>query len=160
MHIWILIALIIGAGAAYADEEDLPRSRDFEIPDISDFLKEDPTADPAPIDPIEPQEQFQDSPEDQNFILRQITLEGNRIFSERDLLPVYRFFLNKSISLKDLNKIARRIERFYTQQGWLVTQVIVPAQTIAEGRVILRVFEGKIAKVIVRGDAGVSKNLI
>ena len=158
---FLLVLAFISVGEpARADEEDLPRSRDFlDIPDVTD-----PAADPVdrvPVKPIEPRPIPKDSgSSSDNFILKKIIFEGTRTYKTKDLYPIYKFFIGKSVSIETLNQITARIERYYKQQGWLATKVIVPAQTISGGTVRIRIFEGRITDIILKGDAGLSKDLI
>ena len=131
----------------------LPRDNDLgiEIPDIRDSLGRGlPKLDPLP--PLTPPSQAP-SGDGERFILKQVIIENAELYSEEQLHQVYRFFLNKSVDFDTLNQIARRIESFYREQGWFATQVVIPRQSIVDGIVRYRVFEGFINKVVIEGDS-------
>ena len=152
-----------GGGGSSGNEDgssrDLPRSRDLiDVPGITDPL-EVPGQESVPVKPIPPRALPKGDSSD-SFILKSILIEGAQTYKTRDLYPVFRFFIGKSVTIQTLNQIAARIERYYEQEGWLATKVILPAQNISGGNVRMRIFEGKVSNVILKGDAGLSRNLI
>lgn len=86
------------------------------------------------------------------FTLRSIEFEGVTAYSEEELREVYGDSIGEKVSLEDFYKIAERIMRKYRNDGHIITQVVVPVQTIDEGKTKLRVVEGYIDKVSVVSD--------
>jgi hemolysin activation/secretion protein len=87
------------------------------------------------------------------FHLKKIVLEGNKTYTYAQLEPIFKQSLGKEISLADLQAIAAAIEKYYIEQGFILTRVIIPPQEIdASGVVKLQIVEGYIAEVMVEGD--------
>lgn len=112
---------------------------------------------PAPTPPEQitvPQQEGVETPADSQqirFLLREVELKGVSVFAVEELRPLYAEQLGQEISLADLYAIAAEIQKFYRRRGYLFTRVLVPAQTIAEGKVILEVIEGFIEEVEIEG---------
>src|SRR5262249_39114337 len=110
-----------------------------------------------PLPPLEPERIVTSedplSPEMEKieFQMLQICIQDPIIFCEEDLVLPYRDKLGKRITLKELQSIAQEITARYQQSGYVLTQVIVPAQTIENGVVTLRVIAGYIDKVEIEG---------
>lgn len=95
------------------------------------------------------------------FELGGIRMDGATAYAERDLRAVYADRIGLTISLADLYVIAAEITRKYRNEGYILTQVVVPPQTIEGGIARLDVVEGTIDNVEVRGpERGSSLNLI
>ena len=140
---------------------DLPFSRDLDIdkpvlPGLSDdFLKKQ-----IPLEPIAPDLPEPSAPQAEGFVLQSIKLEGATLYSQAELKKLYRLFLGKYMSFDDLNKITRRIETFYTNNGWLTAKAVIPAQQIADGQLKINIFEGQLADIVVEGDVGNARGII
>ena len=87
--------------------------------------------------------------------LRKIILEDATVYSEAALEAVYGAQLNTEITLAEVYDIAARLTAKYRNDGYILTQVVIPPQTIDGGTVRLRVVEGFVDKVAVEGGAGV-----
>ena len=85
------------------------------------------------------------------FKLHSITLEGNKTYPVAKISTVYASKLGKTVSLADIYGIAADITRKYRNDGYILTQVVVPPQEINSGNVKLRVVEGYIDHVEVKG---------
>lgn len=92
--------------------------------------------------------------------LKSIRLEGVSAYSEADLRPVYESRLGQTITLADLYMIANELTRKYRNDGYILTQVVVPPQTIEGGNPRLQVVEGYLGKVSVQGNNDSAENLI
>lgn len=85
------------------------------------------------------------------FKLDSLEIEGVSVYSGADLRPVYADKLGQNISLAELYAISSALTNKYRNDGYILTQVIVPPQTIEGGRAKLRVVEGYIDSVSVEG---------
>ena len=86
------------------------------------------------------------------FELRNLSIEGVGVYSGDDLANIYEDQLGTTVSLADIYTIANRLTNKYRNEGFILTQVVVPPQTIDGGNVRLRVVEGYVDRVIVQGD--------
>jgi hemolysin activation/secretion protein len=58
------------------------------------------------------------------------------------------------IAATEVFALAQRIEKLYRDDGYFLTVVVVPRQTVADGVVRLSVVEGYIGRVTIEGEAG------
>lgn len=86
------------------------------------------------------------------FELSVIELSGNTVYSKPELSDTWSQQLNKTISLKELYAIADRITAFYRNEGYILTQAIIPPQKINNGSVLIKVIEGHVSDVLIEGD--------
>ncbi len=88
------------------------------------------------------------------MILRKLEIVGATVYSKEALKGLYGDLLDTEISVQRLFQIAESIQKKYRSAGYLLTRVIVPAQTAKDGVFQLRVIEGFISKVTIEGDIG------
>jgi len=95
------------------------------------------------------------------FTLRNLSIEGVSAYEGTDLAYIYQNQIGTTVSLADIYTIANRLTNKYRNEGYILTQVDVPPQTIEGGNVKLRVVEGYVDRVIVVGEDDASAmNLI
>lgn len=86
------------------------------------------------------------------FVLRAVSVTGASALPQAQLAASYRAFLGKKVSKADLAAIAQAISDCYRAAGFHLSRAIIPPQDIADGRVRIRVIEGSITEVELRGD--------
>jgi len=86
------------------------------------------------------------------FNLNNLSIEGVSAYDGDDLASIYQSQLGTTVSLADVYAIANRLTNKYRNEGYILTQVVVPPQTIDGGNVRLRVVEGFVDRVVVDGD--------
>lgn len=87
------------------------------------------------------------------FRLRGLVLEGMTVYSSESWGADYSRLLGRQVSLADLYAFANALTLRYRNDGYLLSQVIVPAQTVEDGYVRLLAVEGHIAEVRFEGPA-------
>lgn len=85
------------------------------------------------------------------FELRSVQIDGLTAFTPAQLEPIYANKLGTTVSLADVYAIATALTTHYRNNGYILTQVIVPPQTIDGGVVHLQAVEGYIDNVTVEG---------
>lgn len=85
--------------------------------------------------------------------LRAVKIEGMTAYDEMAIEATYRDKLGKQITLADVYGIADDLTAKYRNEGYILTQVVVPPQTIENGTIRLRVVEGFVANVAIQGEA-------
>lgn len=85
------------------------------------------------------------------FTLTSISLEGVNAYNDNQIGYLYENKLGTTISLEDVYAIAASLTRKYRNEGYILTQVVVPPQTIEGGQVRLRVVEGFVDKIVIEG---------
>lgn len=88
------------------------------------------------------------------FTLNDLKLDGVTAYSQDELRSVYGASLGQNISLADVYAIAARLTNKYRNDGYILTQVVIPPQTIEGGDVRLQVVEGFVYSVNVTLEEG------
>ncbi len=86
------------------------------------------------------------------FNLGSLRIEGATVYDEATLEQVYADKLGRTITLAELYGIAGDLTRKYRNDGYILTQVVVPPQEIEGGTARLRVVEGYIDQIMVEGS--------
>lgn len=86
------------------------------------------------------------------FVLNDIAIEGVSIYQPGDLEPIYASKLGSTVSLADMYVLANDMTNKYRNDGYILTQVIIPPQTIDGGKMTFKVVEGYIGSVTVSGN--------
>ncbi len=94
------------------------------------------------------------------FTLDTLKIEGSTAYSQKQLTTVYKDKIGQTISLADLYGIAGDLTRKYRNDGYVLTQVIVPPQTIEGGTARLQVVEGYVGNVAVQTDDNAGGELV
>ncbi len=92
------------------------------------------------------------------LVLKDVSMEGLSVYSADDIKPLYASKLNTKITLADVYALAAALTTKYRNDGYILTQVIVPPQTIADGIVRLRVVEGSLDQIKVDGTGAQGSN--
>ena len=93
-----------------------------------------------------------DGAEHIKFQLNSLQILGVGAYGPDDLDPLYRDKLGTTVSLADIYVIANMLTNKYRNEGYILTQVVVPPQTIEGGFVTLRVVEGVVDQIIIHGE--------
>lgn len=88
------------------------------------------------------------SPDAVKFTLKAIIITGNRIYSEKELLPLYESYLDQNITIDDLQVIVEAITKKYRENGYVLSYAILPEQEIEKGFVLLKIVEGYVSKYV------------
>lgn len=86
------------------------------------------------------------------FVLDTLQIDGVGAYEADDIDYLYRDQLGETISLADVYAIANAMTVKYRNDGFILTQVVVPPQRIKDGLVKLKVVEGFIDKITIQGD--------
>lgn len=79
-----------------------------------------------------------------------LRIEGATAYKDADLASLYKDKIGQEISLADIYTIANNMTIKYRNDGYILTQVVVPPQTIENGVAHVEVVEGFIDKIIVQ----------
>jgi hemolysin activation/secretion protein len=86
------------------------------------------------------------------FVLTELTLADGTVYDPATLRTLWHDDLGREITLADIYRIADALTARYRNDGYILSQVVVPAQRIRDGVVMLRAVEGFIDQVVVEGD--------
>lgn len=94
------------------------------------------------------------------FEVRAIRIAGNSAFPAATLHALVADAEGKSLTLPQLERLAARITAYYQDRGFPLSRAIVPAQTIADGQVVLQVVEARYGAVRLANSSGVDDTLL
>jgi len=94
------------------------------------------------------------------FQLKDIIFEENLIFSPEQLREVVASYIGQNIEVGRLSEIADKITAFYKRAGYFLTRAYIPPQTIKDGKVLIKVREGRLGDIIIKGNQRYSRELI
>lgn len=94
------------------------------------------------------------------FVLNRVVFDGVTVYSEADLQPLYQDRLGTEVSLADMYAVAQRATAKYRNDGYLLSQVLVPPQRVDGGVVHLRAVEGYVDEVTVEGEIAGPADLV
>lgn len=94
------------------------------------------------------------------FILKDILIEGSTVYKKGDFFSLYKNFLNKEVSMADVYTLAADFTVKYRNDGYILSKVIVPPQRIEKGLIRVKVIEGYISKINIKGDPSDSDRLL
>jgi hemolysin activation/secretion protein len=86
------------------------------------------------------------------LFVRGFRFEGNTAFSNEELAKVTQSFTNREITSGELEDARRAVTLHYINHGYVSSGAVLPDQTPTNGIVIMRIVEGHISRVEVRGN--------
>lgn len=109
-----------------------------------------------PLDPRLPDVEPYRQADADRFILTGVTVIGSTLFSGEELSPLYEAYMATEVSRADLMDISEAATKFYQDRGYTLSRAYIPPQSIMAGIIELRIVEGYVEEMQVRGDtAGV-----
>ena len=121
--------------------------RDLEKPSSADPISPSPqSAASQPPASLTPQ-----GAEKLTFVLDELLVEGVTVYESAVLTALAKARIGQTISVAELFDIASKMTAMYRNDGYMLSQVIVPPQKIDGGSVTLRAVEGYIDAVKVEG---------
>jgi hemolysin activation/secretion protein len=87
------------------------------------------------------------------FVLRTVFVEGASAIPEQEIAATYGPYIGKSVSQTDLIAIAGAISDIYRLKGYHLSRAIVPPQNLKDGHLRIRVIEGSIAEIVLKGTS-------
>ncbi|SVD42366.1 uncharacterized protein METZ01_LOCUS395220, partial [marine metagenome] len=94
------------------------------------------------------------------FVLKKINVEGSTVYAQHLFNRWQKKIVHKSISLAVVYKFAEKITKKYRDDGYLLSRAIVIPQQIENGEVTIKVIQGYIGNILVRGPIAGTKTFI
>jgi hemolysin activation/secretion protein len=94
------------------------------------------------------------------FTLHSIRVDGASALSSDALIAPYTDLVGKTVTVQQVYQIATDMTVRYRKAGYVLSSVIVPPQTIADGSVTLLATEGFLSAVSIEGDTGHRSDLL
>ena len=90
--------------------------------------------------------------EDVSFRLQKVNMNASVILKQKELDNITSAYLNREVAMKDLQEMTEKINRLYSEKGYMTCRAVLPPQRIHAGEIRVRLIEGKTGKVIVSGN--------
>ena len=104
-----------------------------------------------PLPSIRP-DQSQKLATETRLLVRGFHFEGNTAFSETELAKVTQPFTNREISSDEIEQARRAISVFYIDHGYVNSGALIPDQNPATGIITIRIVEGVLSGIELRGN--------
>jgi hemolysin activation/secretion protein len=86
------------------------------------------------------------------ILVRKFQIEGNTLLDEKVIQSLVSPSEGKELTLQEVQDVAARIGDHYRQLGYILANAFVPAQTVKNGIVLIRVVEGRVDRILVSGN--------
>jgi hemolysin activation/secretion protein len=82
-----------------------------------------------------------------SFSIQTITLEGSTQLSRSTLYRLKQPYLNKQLTINDINQLIKDLTNTYIKKGFVTTRVYIPKQNLKDGSLTLSIVEGRIETI-------------
>ncbi|MEL6438819.1 MAG: ShlB/FhaC/HecB family hemolysin secretion/activation protein [Cyanobacteria bacterium J06621_8] len=120
------------------------------LPPVEDFLDSLPNQSPA--------EGIPDS--EVEFTVKEFKLEGNTVLDQESVEEVLAQYRDRSLTFADLLQLETDLTRLYTENGYINSGVVIPAQDVNQDVIILQAIEGQIDTITVNVDGRLREGYI
>ena len=86
------------------------------------------------------------------MFVRGFKFEGNRAFSSNELAKVTEPFTNREITSGEIEEARRAVSVFYVTNGFVNSGAVIPDQNPASGTITIRIVEGVLSGIELRGN--------
>lgn len=147
----LAFALLVCVSGPTAAQVTIPGS--LEPGQIQRQLEQPRPVRPAPerVLPAPPRQPVPPGAGELRFVLRSLTVEGATVYRADELVKPFLPLIGKEISVAQVFDIANQMTARYRNDGYVLSQVLVPAQNIQEGAVRLLAVEGYVDSVRFQG---------
>lgn len=114
----------------------------------------------APYGEAAPGEEGAPAKESVTFSLKDIRLSGNAAIPSRELRPLVESYLDRDITLTDVNEMVSSIKRYYRGKGYIAVYVYVPPQNVKEGTLEIAIVEGRLGNLEISGNKWFSTDIL
>lgn len=111
-----------------------------------------PARPPALEVPAQPKTQPGKSAAGLKIIVTEIRLVGNTAFTNQELAEVTSKYINRELTMEDLESLRLDLTLFYVDRGYVTSGAIIPDQASTEPVITVQVVEGKLAEINLEGN--------
>lgn len=123
------------------EEERLHRPKKLEVPEKPPAEVELPPEEPLPAD----------LPSQVQIPVKELAVEGATLIPDEELAALTGSLIGRSVTFGELRQSARKITQWYRSHGFVTSRAFIPAQSVEEGVVRIRVIEGKVGEIRIEG---------
>jgi hemolysin activation/secretion protein len=92
--------------------------------------------------------------------IQEIKIEGSTVYKDGELEEYTRDLIGKTLPVSAVFDAATLITARYRDDGYILSQALVPEQRVGDGKFTIRIVEGYVSEVVVQGDVGPVRSLI
>jgi len=93
-------------------------------------------------------------------MVKTITVEGATLLGRDEVRNIVAAYEGQALTLRAIQKIADLITDEYRKKGYVTSRAYIPPQTITDGNLVIRVVEGKLGKIEVKGNRFFKSSLL
>jgi hemolysin activation/secretion protein len=86
------------------------------------------------------------------LFVRGYRYEGNHAFTDAELARVTEPFTGRDLGNEELEQARRLVTQFYIDHGYVNSGAVIPDQDAADGIIVLRIIEGELTRIELRGN--------
>jgi len=86
------------------------------------------------------------------LFVRGFEFEGNRAVPSAELAKVTQPFTNREINSEELEEARRSVSLYYVNHGYINSGAVIPDQNPTNGIILIRIIEGKLSGIMLRGN--------
>lgn len=132
-------------------EERTPNRQIEPLPSIEDLLKAPNERNPSPTETPDSSATFK---------IREFKIEGNTAISEAEIQKRLDKYRDLPLTFADLLSIETDLTKFYQEQGYINSGVVIPAQDVGKSKILVQIVEGSIEELNVRVDGRLKENYV
>lgn len=87
-------------------------------------------------------------------------ITGNRVISKKELLLALGDYIERNLTLQQLNDAANVITKYYRNKGYIISYAYIPPQVVSNSTILISVVEGEIGDIYVEGLSDYKKEFI
>lgn len=88
----------------------------------------------------------------QGVFARRFVVTGSTVFTEEELARLTAPYLNRAVTMADLESLRRDLTLHYVTRGYVNSGVIIPDQAVADGEITLQIVEGRLSRIDIAGN--------
>jgi hemolysin activation/secretion protein len=139
------VGVLLAAGVAWGQSPPGQFEREFQ-------REPEPRVPPEPIIPPGAEERAPPGADQVRFVLKSVQVDGVTVYPADEIRAAYADLIGTEITLARVYELADALTRKYRNDGFVLSQVVVPQQAIRAGAVRLQAIEGYIANVRIEGE--------
>ena len=126
-----------------------------------------PPLNPQPL-PSEPQQKLPPIPApkptpvqtSEQVEVKKVEVKGSTIFNAEKLSSITQSVEGRTVTLEELQKVVNDITQLYLNEGYLTSRAVLPNTAITDGIVQVRVIEGSLKNVEIKGTRRLNPNFV
>ncbi len=162
---YVLVTLTLGSlfnQVLKADEianSSVDLKKDIENIKQKNFKNKDNLESPIK-DSLDKEGEIRNTVSERTILLKDISISGNKKFSEKKLKKFFINLIGKDVTFSDLSNAALEMQSLYREKGYITTRVIIPKQDFLSGDIKIAVIESYLEDIVVTGGTDGTREYI